>query len=269
MDFIILLIYTSIYIGLIATTFYILGFQADKKVKKLLFSDNELPTVSVVIPIFNEETSIKRTLKSILNSNYPKGKLEVIVVDDKSTDNSLLIAKKFQGKHNGIKVRIYHHKKNKGSGAAHNTGIKYSNSEIILSMDADTFVESHSVKEMMRYFKDSEVMCVSPSMLVHKPKGILQRIQQAEYLFGLFLRKAFSSVNAIHVTPGAFSAYRKSFIDKYGGYDEHNITEDLELALRVQSKGYKIENCPVIFPTTVLLQRFVSVGVQIVSSKYS
>mgnify|MGYP006296599049 CR=1 FL=1 len=56
------------------------------------------------------------------------------------------------------------------------------------------------------------------------------------------MRKAFSTVNSIHITPGAFSSYRKEFFDKYGGFDEDNITEDMELALRVQSKGYKIGN---------------------------
>ena len=61
---------------------------------------------------------------------------------------------------------------------------------------------------------------------------------------GLFLRKAFSSLNAVHITPGAFSAYRKSFFDKYGGYEEGNLTEDLEVALRIQYNHYIIENVP-------------------------
>ncbi len=262
MGFVLVMVYISIYIGLIATVFYALGYQSDKKKQKLLFTDEELPTVSVLIPVFNEEKSIKRTLESITSSNYPEGKLEVIIIDDGSTDNSLAIAKSFPEKMNGIKVRVFGNKENGGKGAALNTGIKKSSSEIILSVDADTFIEPHSVRELMRYFKNPEVMCVSPSMLVHKPRGLLQRIQQAEYLFGIFLRKAFTSVNAVHVTPGAFSAYRRTFLDKYGYYDENNLTEDLELALRVQSKGYMIENCPNAPAYTIAMNTFKSLMIQ-------
>ena len=236
MSFIIFLIYTSIYIGLVATTFYILGYSADKKKKKQLFTDDELPKVTVIIPAFNEEKSIARTIESIKASNYPKNKFEIIVVDDGSKDKTLEIAKKYKSK----LVKVYT-KKNGGKGTALNLAIEKCTGDIIFSMDADTFVAPHSVKEMVRYFKTPDVMSVTPSMLIHKPKGALQRIQQAEYLFGLFIRKAFSSVNAIHVTPGAFSAYRKSFFDKYGAYDEDNITEDLEMSLRIQHKGYAIQ----------------------------
>jgi len=239
MGFIIFLIYTSIYIGLIAITFYILGYNSDKKKKKLLFSDDELPKVSVIIPAYNEEKSIARTIESIIASDYPKNKFEIIVVDDGSKDKTLEIAKKYKSKI----VKIFT-KKNGGKGTALNFALKKVTGEIIFSMDADTFATPRSVREMTRYFKNPEVMSVSPSMLIYQPKGPLQRIQQAEYLFGLFIRKAFSSVNAIHVTPGAFSAYRKTFFDKYGGYDEKNITEDLEMSLRIQYMGYNIEYSP-------------------------
>jgi cellulose synthase/poly-beta-1,6-N-acetylglucosamine synthase-like glycosyltransferase len=239
MGFIIFLIYTSIYIELIAITFYILGYNSDKKKKKLLFSDDELPKVSVIIPAYNEEKSIARTIESIIASDYPKNKFEIIVVDDGSKDKTLEIAKKYKSKI----VKIFT-KKNGGKGTALNFALKKVTGEIIFSMDADTFAAPRSVREMTRYFKNPEVMSVSPSMLIYQPKGPLQRIQQAEYLFGLFIRKAFSSVNAIHVTPGAFSAYRKTFFDKYGGYDEKNITEDLEMSLRIQYMGYNIEYSP-------------------------
>ena len=81
-------------------------------------------------------------------------------------------------------------------------------------------------------------------MGVYKAKGILQRVQQVEYYLGVFLRKSFAVTNSIHVTPGAFSAYRRSFFVKYGGYDEGNIVEDLEIGLRMQSHNYILENSP-------------------------
>ena len=238
MEFVEIIIYLSIYIGLIATTFYILSYMSDRKKEKLLFKDSELPFVSVIIPAYNEEKSISRTIDSILKSDYPIHKFEILVVDDGSKDNTLRIAKKFENE----MLKVFH-KKNGGKASALNYGIKKSNGKIIFSMDADTFVEPETMKKMVRYFKNENVMSVTPAMLIHKPKSILQRIQHAEYMLGLFLRKAFASLNSIYITPGAFSAYRKSFFDKYGGYDEGNITEDLEMSLRIQYKGYAIENC--------------------------
>ena len=261
MDFLNLVIYISVYIGLVATSFYALSYFSGSKKEKPLYADNELPTVSVLIPMYNEEKSIKRTLESVLSSEYPKGKMEIIVIDNNSKDNSLKIAKKFTGIHNNIKVRVLQ-EKTQGKGYALNKGIRESKSQIVLSMDADTFIEPHSLKEMMRFFKNPQVMCVSPAMVIEKPRTILQRIQQAEYLFGLFLRKAFSSINAVHITPGAFSAYRRSFFEKHGYYDEHNITEDLELALRIQSKGYIIENCPESPAYTIAPHKFRALLVQ-------
>jgi len=239
MGVVLIMLYISVYIGLVATTFYAIGYHSDKKAVKQIFTDDELPKVSVIIPAWNEAKSIAKTIKSIIASDYPKGKLEILVIDDGSKDNTLAIAKKFKSK----MVKVYA-KKNGGKGSALNYGIDRCTGEVIFTMDADSMAEPQCIKNMTKYFKNPEVMSVTPSMLIYKPKGILQRVQQAEYLFGLFIRKAFTSINAIHVTPGAFSAYRKTFFDKYGGYDEETLSEDLEIALRIQSKGYTIEYSP-------------------------
>jgi len=236
-EFITVVIYLSIYVGLVSTTFYILSFFAYKKKKRSLYTDDELPMVSVIIPVYNEEKSISETIKSVCKSDYPN--FEVIVVDDGSKDNTLKIAKKLKSK----KVRVLH-KENSGKGTALNFGIKKARGEIIFTMDADTTVAPQSMKNMVRFFKDKEVMSVTPAMVTDKPKNILQRVQHIEYIMGIFLRKAFASLRAIYVAPGAFSAYRKAFFDKYGGYEEENITEDLEMTLRIQYRGYHIENCP-------------------------
>jgi len=242
MKFIEIVLYASIYLGIVATIFYILSFLENMKIKKKLFRDDELPVVSIMIPVHNEEKSIESTLKSILKSEYPEGKFEVVVVNDGSTDKTLEKIKKFEGKINGKSVRIFS-KKQGGKGSALNLALKKVKGEIVFSMDADTLVEKQSVKNMIRYFKEEKVMCVSPAMSLYKPENALEKFQYIEYLTGLFLRKAFSFLNSINVTPGAFSAYRKSFFDKYGGYEEGNITEDLEVSLRIQYNNYIIENC--------------------------
>jgi cellulose synthase/poly-beta-1,6-N-acetylglucosamine synthase-like glycosyltransferase len=240
MEATLIIVYLSVYIGLIATTFYILSFLSDKKKEKLLFNDDELPFVSVVIPALNEEECVEKTLKSVLAFDYPRDKFEVIFVDDGSTDNTRSIAKKFEGDI----VKVFHRENTGSKAAASNFGFSKAKGEIILSMDADSYALPGSMKKMVRYFKDENVMAVSPAMVIEKPKGILARIQSIEYLTGLFLRKAFAALDSIYITPGAFTTYRKSFFDKYGDYEVDNITEDLEMAMRIQSKGYRVENCP-------------------------
>jgi peptidoglycan-N-acetylglucosamine deacetylase len=230
------IIYVSVFIGFFTVGFYILTFISSFKRNRPLLKDSELPLASVIIPAWNEEKSVERTMNSILNSDYPS--FEVIFVDDGSTDKTYEIAKKYE---KDDRVRVFT-KNNGGKATALNLGIGYAKGEVIFSMDADTIVDKKAMRKMVRYFKDDEVMSVTPAMLIDNPNTIMRRVQQIEYVLGVFLRKVFATLNAIYIAPGAFTVYRKSFFDKYGGYDVGNITEDMELALRIQSKGYKTEN---------------------------
>jgi len=259
MDFITIVIYTSVYIGLVATSFYVLTYVSSKKEEDKMFQDNELPKVSVLIPVRNEEDSVVLTLDSILNSDYDSKNLEIILIDNDSSDRTLEFAKgfieKYKKKEGKVRVRIFTEKK-LGKGNALNLGISKARGEVVFSMDADTFVEPYSLKNMVRYFKDKNVMCVSPAIVIHNPRNLWQRVQYIEYVIGLFLRKTFAILNAVHITPGAFSAYRRSFFNKHGGYEVDNITEDLELAMRIQFHGYKIENSPESPAYTIAPRKF-------------
>ncbi|RLG12743.1 hypothetical protein DRN73_01710 [Candidatus Pacearchaeota archaeon] len=259
MDFYIITIYFLTYLGLFVFAFYSLSLlDYSKKKESLRESDDK--TVTVIIPAYNESKSIEKTIESALASDYPKEKMEIIVVDDGSKDNTYELARKFT-KSKKFRVRVYT-KKNGGKGSALNFGIKKSHNEIIFTMDADSFIQPRTIKKMVAYFSNEKVMSVTPSMGVYNPKGILQRIQQIEYYLGVFLRKSFATLNAIHVTPGAFSAYRRKFFEKYGGYDEKNITEDLEIALRIQSHNLIIENAPEAVVYTIAPRKFKDLLIQ-------
>lgn len=236
-----LLIYLATYIGIFIAVFYILSMKEHKKIKKDLRMPKVLPFVSIIIPAFNEEKGIYDTIKRVLKIDYPKNKYEIIVVDDGSRDKTYKIAKSIKDKN----LKVYRLEKNSGKGAAMNYGLSKSIGELVVTIDADnTFVTSGALKKVIPYFNNSEVMCVSPAMGIYKPKGFLQRVQQVEYMFGVFLRKALSTINAVHITPGAFSAYRRKFFDLHGGFDEDNLTEDMEMSLRIQYHQYVIENEP-------------------------
>ncbi len=231
-----IIVYVSIFIGLFTTVYYLLGFLRKEEKGSI---PKILPFCTIIIPAYNEEDCIEKTTLSALTINYPKNKLEIIIVDDGSKDRTLEISRSIEKKFSNVKVIT---KKNGGKGSALNLGIKNSHGEIIISLDSDSEVDSNALLPMLPYFNNPQVMCVTPTMRVLKPKGILQRLQAFEYDMGTFLRKAFATLDSINVTPGPFSAYRKSFFERYGGYNEKTITEDMEIAMRIQSLNYKIES---------------------------
>ena len=258
-DAYIVLVYTLAYIGTLATSFYIINIVTYYRQRKEPIPSSD-KKVSIIIPAYNEEKSIARTIKSALKLEYPRNKLEIVIVDDGSSDKTYEFAKKFRSSaHPVIKVFT---KKNGGKGSALNKGIAHASGEIIISMDADTFVKPDALKRMVGYFVNEDVMSVAPSMGVYKPRSFWARIVQIEYFMGVFLRKSFATMNAIHITPGAFSAYRKSFFEKYGGYETNNLTEDLEIALRIQSKHKVIENAPKAVAYTLSPESFRALLVQ-------
>lgn len=257
-DFYLNLVYTMAYLGLFAAIFYLLSLS--KHYKKEQPKEATDKTVSIIIPAYNEEKSIARTIESALSLDYPQDKYEIIVVNDGSKDRTYEIAKKYASENNPrVKVLT---KTNGGKSSALNLGIDNSKSEIIVTMDADTFAQKDSLKKMVGYFYEKNIMAVTPSVGVYKPKTIWQRVQHIEYYLGVFLSKSFSSINAIHVTPGAFSSYRREFFLKYGGYDKKSITEDFEIALRIQSKDYRIENAANAVVYTLVPKTFKELAVQ-------
>ncbi len=258
MEFIKFIVYFSIYLGLVSTTFFILSFFANKKKQEVKpLPESKLPQISILIPAYNEEKGIVKTIQSALGVIYPKDKMEIIVIDDGSKDKTLELAKSIKS---DIVQILY--KPNGGKASALNLGISKAKGEIIFTMDADTTISKDSVIRMVQLFQEEGVAAVNPTMITTKPETILQRVQYTEYLMGLFLRKVFSGLDSIYVSPGAFSAYRKSFFEKYGGYKVGDITEDLEMSLRIQSNHFKIRNCPEALAYTTPPRKFKELMIQ-------
>ncbi|MEM2956331.1 MAG: glycosyltransferase [Candidatus Pacearchaeota archaeon] len=237
-----LLIYVTVFFGIFVGVFLLITLMENwKKIKNP--SPKKLFSVSLIVPAYNEEKNIAKTISCLANIEYPKNLLEILIIDDGSRDNTFKIAKQAARKEHskGIQIKVFT-KPNGGKASAVNFGIKKSLGELVGTLDADSFVTKDALMKMIGYFNDEKVAAVTSSLKVYKPKGFLQRIQHIEYLFSIFMRKNFSFLNVIHITPGPLSIYRKAFFEKYGGFDEHNLTEDTEIAFRIQSKNYKIEN---------------------------
>ncbi len=198
------------------------------------------PPVTVIVPCYNEETTIADTLRSILGLRYPKDNLKILVVNDGSTDGTEKILSKFRG-HPQIEI---HTKENGGKYTALNFGIEKSKTEYIGCLDADSFVDKEALSRIMSHFANSKVMAVTPAMVIHEPNTMIRSMQRAEYHYGNFIRRALSLINAIHITPGPFSFFRKEVFETIGMYRHAHNTEDMEMAMRMQKHGMIIENEP-------------------------
>ncbi len=198
------------------------------------------PSVAVIVPCLNEGETVAATAESLLALDYPKDKLEILLVDNGSTDSTPQVMERYRS---NPQVKILQVKE-RGKHHAVNAGIAATKAELIGCLDADSFVESGALREIVRSFDDPKVSATTAAMSVHKPSNLLQHMQNAEYIFGITLRHALSSVNGLHVTPGPFSFYRRSVIQEVGGFRHGHNTEDMEMALRMQKAGHWIDNAP-------------------------
>lgn len=235
-----LLIYIVTYFGLYTSLFFLLTLYEDNPLRKSK-TLKQHPTVTVAVPCFNEENTVLKTLKSLLALNYPQNKLDILVIDDGSTDETHSVVQRFIQENKIHHVRLFH-KENGGKYTAMNYALEQTNSEFFGLLDADSFVDRNALKNQLPYFENKNVMAVTPSMRIHNPKKVLVRVQYIEYLLGTFLRKVFSYLGAEHVAPGPFTIYRREFFLKYGGFRKAYHTEDIESSLRIQSLDYTIEH---------------------------
>jgi len=202
------------------------------------------PFVSVIIPAWNEEVGLINTVKSILKSAYRN--VEIVVVNDGSTDDSDQLFRDFLASYEAIpdnpnKLRIvYRYKENGGKGLALNKGIELSRGEIIVSIDADCALLPSTIGNFVRHFKDPRVMAAVGNVKIGNTEHFLGMLQNLEFLFSFYFKKTDSLFNTIYIIGGAAGAFRREVFDKIGPYSNTNITEDIDLSVRIQEAGMRI-----------------------------
>jgi len=231
------LIYT--FFGFYFLSVYILTYIQNRK----QFNESPIPdkimSLSIIVPCYNEAASIGKNIESFLKSNY-EGLKKLIIVDDCSTDNSYEIIKQYAKKY--PRVIALRTPKNTGRAAgAKNFGIKYANTELIGFSDADSIPNRNAIGKMVGFFNNPKVGGVTSRVFVSNPKNFLERIQAIEYKIIAFTRKLLGFLDSIYVTTGPLSIYRKVAFDQSGGFDEKNLTEDIELTWNLVSKGWKVK----------------------------
>lgn len=210
------------------------------------------PLVSVIIPARNEEDTIQATIQSVLSLQYPKDKLEVIVVCNATTDSTVDIIKGVIRSNPDSRIRLVYQPE-PGKGRALNRGLRLCRGTYFACLDADSTVESDTLRKMLATYEDSppETVIVTPAMKIRNPSNLCQRLQRIEYLLSMLVSRLMALIDCQYVAPGPFSLYRTDAIKSLGGFDEENLTEDMEIAYRVQRHHLKITHCPDAWVHTV------------------
>lgn len=200
--------------------------------------------VSVLIPAWNEEIGILKTLSSVVSTNFHN--LEIIVINDGSTDNTHQLVTHFidcyekQHQHSKHKVTFKYLKlPNGGKAVAMNQGLKIASGEFVITLDADSVMDKGMINNVLARFSDEAVAAVAGNVVIGNRKKPIEILQQLEYLHGFCFKRADSNFNSVHIIGGAAAAYRKSILIEVGGFDEAIITEDVEISTRLLARGYK------------------------------
>jgi cellulose synthase/poly-beta-1,6-N-acetylglucosamine synthase-like glycosyltransferase/spore germination protein YaaH/peptidoglycan/xylan/chitin deacetylase (PgdA/CDA1 family) len=199
------------------------------------------PRVAVLIPAYNEEKVIERTVRAALNSNYPN--LYVIVIDDGSKDRTLEVARRaFAAEAAAGKVLILG-KKNSGKAEALNYGIEHiGNAELFVGIDADTIIAPDAISRLVPHFINPKVGAIAGNAKVGNRVNLWTRWQALEYITSQnFERRALDVLGAVSVVPGAIGAWRVSAVREAGGYHVDTVAEDADLTMALLRRGYRVE----------------------------
>jgi cellulose synthase/poly-beta-1,6-N-acetylglucosamine synthase-like glycosyltransferase len=188
------------------------------------------PFVSIIIPAYNEEKVIARTIESAIATDYPRK--EIIAIDDGSTDRTLRILETYKPR---IKVI---HKENGGKFTALNYGLLYSKGEIIVSVDADTILAPQSITAIVHGFRDKDVGAVAGNIKVRNRTNWITWCQALEYVAGIqIFRRTLDFFNSVAIVPGALGAFRKSFLQRVGNFAGDTLAEDFDATLKILKSG--------------------------------
>ncbi|MCD6575925.1 MAG: glycosyltransferase family 2 protein [Nanoarchaeota archaeon] len=243
-----------IYFMLYSSIFWLLLYFEKKKSLSEDPKPKRFPLVSIVIPVYkgDKKEVIKKAISSALSLSYPKK--EIILSWNGPKTDAYKLCEKLANENKNVKL-VYTPKKGKAAGM--NEALKHIKGELFCCLDADSFFHKDALEHMVGYFEDPKIGAVTSSMKVFNPKTIVQKIQWVEYIFAIYLRKLSSLIDCLYVVPGPGSMYRTETIKKIGGFDENNLTEDMEIAFRLLDNGYKIKNSLNAFVDTIAPSKFI------------
>ncbi|MBD5643340.1 glycosyltransferase family 2 protein [Clostridium botulinum] len=241
-----MLLFVNIILSLAGYRYYLKTLNSELKGLK----NEKYPKVSILVPAHNEEKVIGRTVKSILLLNYPKDKMELIVINDNSLDNTREILKQIQEEYRSYNFKIINTDNitgGRGKSNALNIGYKHSSGDFIAVYDADNTPDKNALKYLMETIIEDEHLgaVIGKFRTRNKDRNMLTRFINIETLSFQWMCQAgrWNLLNLCTI-PGTNFVVRKNIIQKLNGWDPKAIAEDTEISFRIYELGYKIKFVP-------------------------
>jgi len=198
------------------------------------------PFVSIIVPTYNEEKVIKKRIENLFELSYPKDKYEVIVVDSGSVDNTTRIVENVVKQDSSMSLKLIREEERKGKASAINTGKEHVRGDIVLVTDANSVFDKNVLREMMPHFKNPEVGAVGGQYVVLNPENALTSSTQFYWDLEYIMRRGETALDSACLFHGEINAWRKELVDA----DIRMLSEDLDMAIQIRRRGYKIEYEP-------------------------
>jgi poly-beta-1,6-N-acetyl-D-glucosamine synthase len=219
---------TGFSIAFFITSYPIIPAAKFKELEDHLPENKTTPLVSILVPAYNEQGVITRTITSLLSLKYERK--EIIIIDDGSSDLTRFVAQGY--KKQGVKVVS---KPNGGKASALNFGLLFAKGDIVITIDADSMVTRDAVDKIVQAMEsDPNNVAVAGNIKVLNSKSTITKIQELEYIMAInTIRRAFALFGAVMVIPGAFGAFKKKTVLEVGGYDTDTQTEDFDITIKL------------------------------------
>jgi len=226
--------WAAIAIGTVRAIVMILLSLTRRRAKTMY--EGAAPSATIVIPAYNEDVVIAKSVRRALACDYPG--LQVIVVDDGSRDKTLKVLRREFADHPRVRILT---QRNQGKWAALNHAYRVIETEIAVCIDADTQIDPMAVSWLCRHFADPKVGAVAGKIEVGNSKRLLTMLQSLEYITAQGIdRRASEKLNAMLVVPGAIGAWRVDAVREAGLYSNETLSEDADLTVAVNRANYRV-----------------------------
>lgn len=231
----------SIYVVFMNLAYKLKKRQLQKHPK--IINENYKPFVTIMVPCHNEESVIEHTVANILNIDYPN--FEIILIDDRSSDNTANVIKELEKRYENITALIRDKDAFPGKSAVLNDAMKIAKGEAILVFDADATVEPDFLKKLIPELEPKDVGAVQARKVIrNKNYNLLTRCQNNEYTMDTHFQVGRDSVKGAVELRGNGELIKREAIEDIGGWNNYTITDDLDMSTRLHIKGWNIRFCP-------------------------
>ncbi|MCD7780201.1 MAG: glycosyltransferase family 2 protein [Candidatus Gastranaerophilales bacterium] len=204
---------------------------------------NYKPYVSILIPAHNEAEVIEKTIENISQIDYPL--YEIIVIDDRSTDETLKILEKISNKYSNVKYFSRTKEAFPGKSAVLNDALNIAKGDAILIFDADARVKSNFLTELIPALEPHQVGAVQArKVIINREQNFLTRCQDNEMALDTHFQRGRDSVKGAVELRGNGELIKRAALEGVNGWNINTVTDDLDLSTRLQIKGWDVRFCP-------------------------